>query len=253
MPENEKNIKYVYWLAALAVLMAGIIAIVSVVMVLKNKDNKDHQFRVTAEGKVTAVPDIATLRVGVYTAAKQTAAEAVKANTRKMNQIIQALKEIGIEKKDIKTINYRLNPVYDWTDKTGRRLKGYEVRQELLIKIRDLDKIGQVIQTATVHDANQIGNISFTIDEQDELRARAVKLAIQKAEAKAQRLADESGLKLGKVINVIEGQSYMPTLRSGKLYAEQAIGGAENDLPKPTIEAGQQEVKVSVTVVYEVE
>ncbi len=253
MPENEKNIKYVYWLAGLAFLVAAIIAIVSVVMVLKNKDNKDYQFRVTAEGKVTAVPDIATLRAGVYTAAKQTAAEAVKANTKKMNQIIQALKEIGIEKKDIKTINYRLNPVYDWTDKTGRRLKGYEVRQELLIKIRDLDKIGQVIQTATAHGANQIGNINFTIDDQAELKAKAVGRAIEKAKAKARRLAKESGLKLGKVINVIEGQSYVPTLRAAKLYAEQAIGSTENDLSKPTIEAGQQEVKVNVTVVYEVE
>ena len=252
MLENEKVIKYNYWLPIFAILIAGALAIVSVVMVLKNKD-KDYQFSVTAEGKVTAVPDIATLRVGVYTPAKNTAAEAVKANTEKMNQIIQALKEIGIEKKDIKTVNYRLNPVYDWTETRGRQLKGYEIRQELLIKIRDLDKIGKVIQTATAQGANQIGNISFIIDDQDKLKAQAVKLAIQKAQAKAKRLAEESGLKLGKVINVIEGQSYIPSLRVPKMYAEQAIGGAEDNMPEPTIEAGQQEIKVKVTVVYEVE
>ncbi len=251
MLENEKIIKYNYWLSILVILIAGIVATVSVVMVLKSKA-KDYQFSVTAEGKVTAVPDIATLRAGVYTPTKKTAAEAVKANTEKMNQIIQALKEIGIEKKDIKTVNYRLNPVYDWTEIRGRQLKGYEIRQELLIKIRDLDKIGQVIQTATAQGANQIGNISFTIDDQDELKAEAVKLAIQKAKAKAKRLAEESGLKLGKVINVVEGQSYIPSLRVSKMYTERAMGGTGEDVPEPTIEAGQQEVKVNVTVVYEV-
>lgn len=252
MLENEKIIKYNLWLSVLVILIAGVVATVSVVMVLKNKD-KDYQFSVTAEGKVTAVPDIATLRVGVYTPTKKTVAEAVKANTEEMNQVIQALKEISIEKKDIQTINYRLNPVYNWTETRGHQLKGYEIRQELLIKIRDLDKIGQVIQTATAQGANQIGNISFTIDDQDELKAQAAKQAIEKAKVKAKRLAKESGLKLGKVVNVIEGQSYLPQPRMVKMYAEQAIGGGENDVSEPTIEAGQQEVKVNVTVVYEVE
>ncbi len=251
MLDDKKQTKISLWLPILAILMAGIIATVSVVMVLKNKD-KNYQFSVTAEGKATAVPDIATLRVGVYTPTKKTAAMAVKVNTEKMNKVIEALKVIEIDKKDIKTTNYNLNPVYDWTDKAGRRLKGYEVRQELTIKIRDLEKIGQVVQAATAQGANQIGGISFTIDDQEALKAQAIKIAINKARTKAVRLAEESGLKLGKVINVIEGQSHVPLLRTSKIYAEQAINAVKDNIPEPTIEAGQQEIKVNVTLVYEV-
>ncbi len=239
------------WFSLLVLLAVTAIILVTIVMALQ-KDDNNYQFSVSAIGKVTAVPDIANIRVGVHTDIKPTAAEAVRENTNKMNEIISSLKGINIEKKDIKTTNYSLNPVYDWTDRKGRKLKGYEVRQTLTVKIRDLDNIGKAIQVTTKKGANQIGGVNFSIDDPDELKDQAVKIAITKAKNKAKILAAESGLKLGKVINVIEGQSYIPQLRTNKMYAEQAMDTFEDSMPEPVIEAGEQEVRMNVTLVYEV-
>jgi len=245
------NRKQYMWFKVLVILCVTAIVIVSLVMALQ-KNDIEHQFSVTATGKITATPDIATIMIGVYTDAKLTAAEAVLDNTEKMNQIIAALKGIDIEKKDIETSNYNLNPMYDWTDREGRRLIGYEVRQNVTIKIRDLDNIGSAIQLTTEKGANQIGGINFTIDDPDELKAEARKIAIEKAKVKAEELSRDSGLKIGKLINVYESQGYYPDLRTNKMYAMDEVLGMGGSVPEPTIEAGEQEVVVEMTLVYEV-
>lgn len=242
---------YPIWFKVLVLAALTAIVLVAIVMALRRPDMNDR-FSVSATGKVTAIPDIATVTIGVYTDAKDTAAEAVKENTEKMNDIIQALKGIDIEKKDITTSSYSLNPVYDWTDDSGRTLKGYEVRQNVTIKVRNLDNIGKAIQVTTEEGANQIGGISFTIDDPEELRQEAVKIAIDKAKAKADELSDASGLKLGKLINMYETQSYYPELRTNQAYYDEAIGLGGGGVPQPTIEAGEQEIQVEVTLMYEV-
>lgn len=244
--------KHFIWFKVLVLLC--ITGIVVVALFVAGDDNDiDHQFSVSATGKVTAIPDIATLTVGVYTEAKKTAAEAVKDNTDKMNEIIVALKGIDIEKKDITTSNYALNPVYDWTEKEGQRLRGYEVRQNVTIKIRDLDNIGKAIQVTTEEGANQIGNINFTIDDPEDLKKEAVGIAIEKAKTRANELASQSGLKLGKLINVYENQNYYaPMAKTNAVYSMDEGMGIGGGMPEPAIEAGEQEVLMEVTLVYEV-
>ncbi len=250
--ENIKQSNKINWFSVLVLLAITVIILVTVIMALQKKDN-DYQFTVSATGKVTAVPDIANIRVGVHTDIKSTAADAVKANTNKMNEIIEALKNINIKEKDITTSNYSLNPVYDWTDKRGRKLKGYEVRQTLTVKIRDLDNIGKVIQVTTKKGANQIGGVTFTIDDPDELKKEAFKIAIAKAKAKAKDLVAASGLKIGKLINVYESQSSGFNVRVNRTYAKyDAINETVDNIPEPTIEVGEQEVSVEVTLVFEV-
>jgi len=241
-----------FFLRLIMVLAIAGIVIVSVVMATKDP-NTNNQLSVSATGKVTAIPDIATITVGVYTEAQPTAAEAVKNNTDKMNDIISALKGLDIEKKDITTSNYNLNPVYNWTESRGQVLRGYEVRQNVTIKIRDLDKIGQAIQVTTEKGANQIGGISFTIDDPEDLKTEARNIAIAKAKTKAEELAKVSGIKLGKLINVYENQVYYPDMRTNVSYAKEAYGvGGGGDIPEPAIEAGEQEVQVEIYLVYEV-
>ena len=250
--ENFEEQKYGHfiWFKVLILVAVTAIVIVSVVMALKDPDI-DDRFTVSATGKVTAIPDIAMITIGVHTEAKETAAGAVKENTELMNKIVEALKGIDIEKKDITTTSYKLNPVYDWTDKSGRTLKGYEIRQNVTIKIRDLDNIGKAIQVTTEEGANQIGGISFTIDDPEELRKEAVKIAITKAKEKAEDLSSAAGLKLGKLINMYESQEYYPEVRTNKVYFDEAVG-LGGGIPEPTIEAGEQEIQVEVTLVYEV-
>jgi uncharacterized protein len=248
---DSNRMQHHLWFKVLILLSVVAIVLVSVVMALRRNDI-NYQFSVSATGKVTAVPDIASVTVGVYTEAKATAADAVKENTEVMNEIISSLKGIDIEKKDITTSNYALSPVYDWTDKEGKELLGYEVRQNITIKIRDLDNIGKTIQVTTEKGANQIGGVSFTIDDPEELQAEAVSIAIEKAKAKAEHLVDESGIKIGKIINIYQNQPYGMDYRVNKAYSEVDAIGMDAGMIEPSIEVGEQEVVVEVTLVYEV-
>jgi len=233
----------------------GILAIAAIVIValaMANRVNNQDRFSVTGSGTVYAKADIANLGVGLKTGAKKTAAEATKYSTDKMNEIIQELKKLGIDEKDIKTTGYNLNPVYNWTEKTGQQLVGYEVSQNLTLKIRDLTKIGDVIAKTTEKGANQIGNISFTIDDEYELKNQARELAIEKAKEKALLIAGQSGMKLGKVKSVYENsdQLYAPMAYSN-VKMDSAIGAGES-MVSPTIQSGQNEIKVEVSLTYEV-
>jgi len=172
-----------------------------------------------------------------------------------MNEIIQALKSLDIEAKDIKTTDYRLSPVYNWTDQKGQQLVGYEVSQNASVKIRNLDKIGDVIAKTTEKGANQIGNIDFTIDDEFELKNEARELAIQKAKEKAEMIADQTGMKLGKIKGVYENSvvpSPMYDYTNARKEMSFGTGAVDQVVSSPSIETGQNEIKVEVTLNYEV-
>lgn len=235
----------------LVILAATAISITAIAMALKT--NNQDRFSVTGTGTVYAKADIANIQVGLKTDTKKTAAEATTDSTAKMNKINNELSKLGIEEKDIKTSNYNLSPVYNWTNNKGQELIGYEVTQTLTLKIRDLNKIGDIIAKTTEQGANQIGNISFTIDDEYDLKNQARELAITKAKEKAELIAKQSGMKLGAVKSVYE--NYAP-ITSPQAYsnakimldlADQAVG-----LASPDIQSGQNEVKVEVTLTYEV-
>jgi uncharacterized protein YggE len=236
-------------LVALVILVIGAVVIVALVMAGKAKEQ--DRFSVSGSGTVYAKADIANISVGVKSGTKKTAAEATKESTVKMNSIIAELKKLSIDEKDIRTSGYDLNPVYNWTDSSGQQLTGYEAAQTLSLKIRDLGKIGDVIARATELGANQIGDISFTIDDEFALKNQARDLAIKEAKEKAALIAAESGMKLGSIKNVSEGSAPVvyPTFSNAKMDA--AAGGKEA-LPSPTIQTGQNEIKVDVTLTYEV-
>lgn len=238
-------------LGVLLILASASVSIVSVVMALKA--NNQDRFSVTGSGTVYAKADIANIEVGLKTGTKKTAAEATAESTTKINKINTELLNLGVEDKDIKTSNYTLNPVYNWTNAKGQELIGYEVTQTLTLKIRDLAKIGDIIAKTTEQGANQVGNISFTIDDEFELKNQARELAIIKAKEKAELIANQSGIKLGEVKNVYE--NYSPII-STQAYsnAKMMLESADqaSGLAAPEIQSGQNEVKVEVTLTYEV-
>ena len=113
-----------------------------------------------------------------------------------------------IEEKDIRTEQLMLNPSYDWSD--GKQtLRGYEATQSLVVKVRDMDNVGNVLSGVANVGANQIGGVQFTIDDSDTLREQARKEAIEKAQAKAQKLASDLGMRLGKIKGYNEGGGYV--------------------------------------------
>ena len=237
------------FLATLVTL--AVAAIVIVALVMANKTNEQDRFSVVGSGTVYAKADIANLEVGLKTGAQKTAAEATASSTNKMNDIVTALKTLGIEDKDMQTSDYSLNPVYNYTNDKGQVLVGYEVTQNLTLKIRDLTKIGDVIAKTTEKGANQIGNISFTIDDEFALKNQARELAIQKAKEKAVLIAAQSGMKLGEVKSVVESSDPTPIMYN---YTNVKLDASSAAAPvaSPSIQTGQNEIKVDVTLVYEV-
>ncbi|MEI6835800.1 MAG: SIMPL domain-containing protein [Candidatus Falkowbacteria bacterium] len=238
---------------ALAILIIlAVTAIVIYALFTVKQNNSQDRFSVVGSGTVYAKADIANIEVGLKTDTKKTAAEATTESNDKMNKIVNELKKLNIEDKDIKTSNYSLNPVYNWTNVKGQELVGYEVTQTLTLKIRDLNRIGDVIAKTTEQGANQIGNINFTIDDEFALKNQARELAIAKAQEKAMLIAKQSGMKLGEVKSVYENaEPVVSPIMYSNAKMDASVGGAIS-VSTPDIQSGQNEIKVDVTLVYEV-
>ena len=208
---------------------------------------------VSATGEVYASPDLALTTFSVISEAK-TVAEAMSENTEKMNAIIDFIKDQGVESKDLKTTSFNIYPRYEWHEKAeippypqGQRvLVGYEVRQSLQVKMRDLAKIGDIIQGATEKGANQVNDLQFTIDNEDELKKQARDQAIEKAKTKAETLASQLEVKLGKVVEFSESGVFP------RYYAMEEMAVGKGGAEAPQIETGENKIEVSVTITYEI-
>ncbi|MBI5254179.1 SIMPL domain-containing protein [Candidatus Falkowbacteria bacterium] len=202
---------------------------------------------ISAEGKVTAVPNVATVQIGTTTL-RPTVADAQAENTKKMNDIIAAVKKEGIADKDIKTSDYSIYPQYDWNGNKNV-LSGYNVNQTLTLKIRDTKKINAILKLAGEKGANSISNLNFEIDDQDALKEQAREKAIVNAKEKAEKLAKSLGVKLDKIISFSESTD-VPIYSGYSKYAEGAgIGGGG---ASPNIQTGENEIKVFVNITYEI-
>lgn len=221
-------------------------------------------FQVQGEGKVVAVPDVAELSFGVLTEGGKNLSALQKQNSEKVNAIIAFLKEQGVEEKDIKTQSYNISPRYQYYSCPPVILKGeesapvsrpcppseiigYSVSQSTLVKVRDLDKAGDIVAGVVDRGANTVSGPTFTIDDPAQLENEARAEAIKKAKEKAQAIAQASGFRLGKLLTIQEGISYPQPI---PFYAiEQAKGG---ETTPPQIEPGSQEVRANVTLTYEI-
>jgi len=212
--------------------------------------SKTHQpqrtFTVTGEGKEVTIPNIAEIRIGVITDGKDLK-NLQQENSNKMNKIINFLKEQGIETKDIKTENYSITPKYDYKT-SPYQIVGYTINQNLVVKVRDLTKIGEILEGAVQNGANNVSGPNFTIDEPEVYLAKAREKAILDAKEKAERIAKVAGFKLGKIVSISEYSAPQPI----PLYLKSiSIGGGETETI-PQIEPGSQEIKVQVNITFEI-
>ncbi|HOI60095.1 MAG TPA: SIMPL domain-containing protein [Candidatus Pacearchaeota archaeon] len=209
--------------------------------------SENETITISGLGEVYAVPDIAVIDVAVLTESK-TVEAAMSENTTKMNNIISALKQdLTIDEKDIKTTSFNISPRYAWEDKTGKRnLVGYEISQLINVKIRNLDATGNVIQKVTELGANSVSDLTFTFDNDQELKEEARNIAIKDAKEKAKDLEKELGIKMVRIVNFSES-SYAPvTIRSGSMK----VMNESLDYAAPTIEAGQNKITSNVSITY---
>jgi uncharacterized protein len=160
---------------------------------------------VTGTGQATAVADLTLLTLAVETQAV-TASDALTENNKRVAAVLSALKDHGIDEKDIQTTEHRINPV---TDNAHSPKIGYQVRNGLRVKLRNIQAAGLVIDAA-VHaggDATRIENISFSFTDPSRLLTQARKRAVDDAKDRAQQLANSLGVRLGHVLSISESQA----------------------------------------------
>jgi uncharacterized protein len=201
----------------------------------------DRTVTVSGVGTIRSAPDEAVVTLGVRTQGA-TAEEAMAANSETMNRVIGAILSEGITQDDVATAWINLYPNYS---ETGTTIVGYTAENQVSVTIRDMGRIGKVIDRAVAAGANLTSGISFSVSDQNDGLDRALEQAVADARHKAEVMAGASGAQLGAVVQVAEtGAPTPPPLYRD--YAMAAEAGSVPPVEPPTIET-----QVSVTVVWE--
>ncbi|MDP4823715.1 MAG: SIMPL domain-containing protein [Aestuariivirgaceae bacterium] len=199
-------------------------------------------------GEVMATPDMASLSMGVTSFAEK-ARDALDANTAAMTKILTGLKAAGLADKDLQTSGFSLNPrmTYDPNNAQPPKLEGYEVNNQLSIVIRNLDKLGTVIDSAVSDGSNNVNGISFGLSDPQATADEARRKAYADAERKARLYAQMAGLKLAEVISLSETSGYEP--RPMRMQMDAMVA---KSAPVP-VAPGEQSVGMDVTVTWRLE
>ena len=251
MMNTEKSKQY-FWLLLDIALAAFILNLIFFVMpTVKKLGDSFYAARtlnISAEGKTTVSPDIAETSFSVVSRG-QDPKRIAESNNKKVTVAIEFVKSQGVDAKDIKTTGYNLSPDYKYIEETQESvITGYTLTQTVRVKIRDLPKAAEIIGGLPPLGVNQIGGISFTVDEPEKFLKEAREDAFRKAKAKAEEIARESGVKLGRIVNVGEFMSGPPV---PYFYGKEGIGGG-GDIAAvvPRIEPGTEELRVQVSLTY---
>jgi len=207
---------------------------------------------VSGEGKVTVVPDVAILSLGVEAQAA-TIAQAQNEASIAMDAIVRELDAYGVAANDIKTRHFSIYPVRRWVpDEEKEVLIGYRVSNMVTAKIRTVADTGAIIDTVARAggDYIRIDSISFTVDDPVPYHKEVREKAMADAEAKANQLADSAGVKLGEPTYISESGGSLPVPRTQIAFAEAMPVPAP--APLPPISPGETEIKLTVQVVYSI-
>ena len=202
---------------------------------------------VMAQGKASAEPDLAMITIGVQTR-DAGARPAAEKNDSRMNDVMDALLELGVAEEDIQTVDYCVRAEIDWDD-DEQRVIGYVVSNSVLVKLREMEKVGDVLDAVTAAGANNVYGIQFTFDDPSALREEARAEAMVEARKKAEALAQLAGVGLGKPRYINESFMESPPFYLEPIYAVAAERGIGGGAP---VQPGQLEIAVQVQVTYDI-
>ncbi|MEK7213851.1 MAG: SIMPL domain-containing protein [Patescibacteria group bacterium] len=255
---QEKVWKVGKWVGILLIIL---LAVVSIKQLKSIGDSSPilNTISVNGKGESVSIPDIATFSFSVNEIGK-TVAEAQSKATAKINNVLKSIKAGGVADNDIKTLSYSINPHYEYTQVTCTQyacppgksvLTGYDVSQTIEVKIRNLEKAGELFDTIGTAGIQTVNGLSFAIDDMDSVKAIARAEAIKDAKMKAQKIAKELGVKLVKVTSFYDSSDELIYP-----YAREGMGVADVMMTKasiaPEIPKGEQKVTARVTITYEI-
>lgn len=218
----------------------------------QESEKRDAVIRVSGEGDAAVAPDMAILSFSVVKQA-ETAAAALSENSKAMSEVQAALKKAGIADRDLQTGNFSVQPVYkQFEPKDGvyvpPEITGYQVTNGLTVRVRELAKLGEILDSSVKLGINQGGDIAFTNDKPEATVTEARKAAIADAIAKAKTLTEAAGVKLGRVIEISENAPRPVPLPPTMMRA--AAMEKSDSVP---IAAGENSYKVNVNVTFALE
>jgi uncharacterized protein len=227
------------------------------------KGEGERTIVLTGHGEIQAVPDIANVYFTIRKEGKTVkAAQESVAGVEK--PVLEFLKSKNIADKDIQTTNSSFNPRYQYVSDQGvpcneygrsltpckNTITGYEAYESITVKVRNADNVGEIMQGLGGLNVTELSGPNFSIDNEDTLKAQARKKAIDDAQSKAKALADDLGIRLGKISNFSESGGYYPMY-----YAKDAmaVGSAAAVAPEAaTIPKGENTISSDVTITYEI-
>ncbi|MFD1329624.1 SIMPL domain-containing protein [Mycoplana ramosa] len=236
-------------LALSGAVAAALAALASAPALAQEARPREPVITVTGEGQSDVAPDMAIVDLGVIKDGK-TAREALDANNKAMAEVMKALKDAGIAERDLQTSGFTISPQYHFPQTENGENKppvlvGFQVANMLSVRIRDLAKLGAILDQTVTLGVNQSGGIRFTNDKPESAISEARKRAVEDAIAKARELTQAAGIGLGRVLEMSE-TSYrpqpMPMMRSAaaKDFAAEAV----------PVAAGETSYAVTVTVTF---
>ncbi len=238
--------KRTYLIASMILLTALALSACGPATIVANPLPPQRLLNVTGTGTTTMIPDVAYINVGVHTDLP-TAAEAVSANNTQTQQVIDSLKQSGVDPKDIRTMNFSIYPNVQYDPQTNQKVRTtYVVDNTVYVTVHKLDQLGDLLDATVKAGANSINSIQFDVVDKGPATKQARDAAVKDAKTQAQELADAAGVTLGDVQSV-EFTNGVPTpIITG--YGKGG-GGVAADASVP-IQSGQMTLTVTVTMSY---
>lgn len=201
--------------------------------------------------RIEVEPDMATISTGVQTDA-DTAVEALRRNSAEMERLVALIRALGIPARDIQTASINLNPRYDYNNRGDQppRFLGYQASNQVTVKLRDLDRVGEVLDAMVEAGATNINGPQFSIEDDEAAKAQARSNALERGRAQAEeyaRLAGYSGVRLLQVAEAIRGSS-------GSMAKDEVIlvsGSRMAAAPPPPVAPGVVSTGVGIALIYE--
>jgi uncharacterized protein YggE len=207
-------------------------------------DPVSRTIAMSGQGEIRAVPDMVTLSAGV-TVQAATAAAALAADNNRMQAVMTALKKQGVADKNIQTSQFSVSPQYANTDGQAPRLTGYQVTNEVSVRLDDVSKLGATLDALVTAGANQMNGINFSIADTAALMAQARQQAVADALNKAQTYAKAAGVTLGAIQSISESDNGGPR----PLYAAAPMAMAR----AVPVAMGEERVTATVSIVWQIQ
>jgi uncharacterized protein YggE len=231
------------WLVVLAVVAAGPAAEAA------DKQELPRTISVSDFGSSPAPPDRAEITTGVQTQA-ETAGAALAANNEAVARVFRALAEHGVAERDRQTRNLQVGPVYEQIATSTRgapRVVAYQVTNQVRVVVRDLSKLGVLLDTMVKAGANRLDGVRFIVSDPSAALELARKAAIEDAKKRAALYIEATGARLGQVLQISEGAIHMP----GPMFAQ--FDRARTLAAEVPVAPGENEISAGVSVVFAIE